>query len=56
MTTMICGNCNQYGIYWENLTGLQPYTYCPHCKGQNCQTPEEPHWEEEEELEPPPHA
>jgi hypothetical protein len=47
MSTMICGNCGRYGIYWKNLGGLQPYTYCPNCNGTNCQKPEEPHFEEE---------
>jgi hypothetical protein len=42
MSTMICGNCGRYGIYWKNLTGLSPYTSCPNCGGTNCQKPEEP--------------
>lgn len=39
--TMMCGNCNRYGIVWvgplTNLTG----TKCPHCGGVNCQIPGE---------------
>lgn len=39
--TMMCGNCNRYGIVWvgplTNLTG----TKCPHCGGTNCQIPGE---------------
>ena len=40
MSTMICA-CGKAGIYWKNLTGLQPYTYCPHCGGTNCQVADE---------------
>jgi hypothetical protein len=47
MSTMVCGNCGRYGIYWKNLSGLSPYTYCPNCGGTNCQTPEEPREEED---------
>ena len=47
MTQMIC-RCGRLGIYWKDLAGLSPYTYCPHCGGFNCQQPEEPEPEEEE--------
>ena len=46
MSTMVCGRCHQYGIYWKNLGGLQPYTFCPNCGGGNCQMPEEPREED----------
>ena len=49
MTIMRCENCGQYGIYWKNLTGLTPYTYCPKCENVNCQIPEEKTQEEEVE-------
>lgn len=39
MTEMICSKCNQYGIYWKNLTTM-PYTVCPRYGGKNCQRPE----------------
>jgi hypothetical protein len=48
MATMICSVCNKYGIYWKNLTGLVPHTYCPHCQSVNCQVPEEHYLEERE--------
>jgi hypothetical protein len=37
MATMICSICGKYGIYWKNLSGLSPYTYCPNCGNTNCQ-------------------
>lgn len=51
MTQMICANCGRYGIAWHNLTGWQPFTVCPHCKGMNCQIPEERPREEDDEDE-----
>jgi DNA-directed RNA polymerase subunit RPC12/RpoP len=51
MATMICSDCRRYGIYWENLSGYNPYTRCPHCGGTNCQMPEEPEPEEDDEAE-----
>jgi hypothetical protein len=47
--TMICSLCHQRGIYWKNLTGLVPYTYCPNCGETNCQEPEPYRQEENEE-------
>ena len=35
--TMICGNCNQYGIRWVGPFGNLTGTECPHCGGRNCQ-------------------
>jgi len=49
MATMICSRCNRYGIYWENLCGLSPHTYCPHCKSRQAPVPEEREPEEDEE-------
>uniref|UniRef100_A0A6M3KD68 Uncharacterized protein n=1 Tax=viral metagenome TaxID=1070528 RepID=A0A6M3KD68_9ZZZZ len=49
MTMMVCSICGRYDIYWKNLTGLSPYTYCPNCGGTNCQIPEPQQEEEEEE-------
>jgi hypothetical protein len=46
MSTMVCGCCHRYGIYWKNLSGITPYTYCPSCGCTNCQKPEEPRQEE----------
>lgn len=51
MSQMICSNCGRYGIYWKDLTGVSPYTYCPHCRCTNCQMSEEPPEEEEEQDE-----
>jgi hypothetical protein len=48
MPIMICSICGKYGIYWKNLGGLSPYTYCPNCRNTNCQQPEERQEEEEE--------
>ncbi len=48
MSTMICNNCGQYGIYWKNLTGIHPFTYCPNCGGTNCQRLPPPELIEEE--------
>lgn len=53
MSTMVCSICGKYGIYWKNLcglSGLSPYTFCPHCRNTNCQQPE-PQPEEGEEGE-----
>lgn len=50
MSTMICDCCGQTGIYWKNLTGLSPYTYCPNCGNTNCQKPE-PRQEEPDDEE-----
>jgi len=41
MATMICGNCGRTGIYWRDLWGLSPYTYCPNC--MDCYRPR-PFW------------
>lgn len=49
MATMVCGNCGRYGIEWHALTGLCPYTECPHCGGRNCQRLPEPIQEQEQE-------
>lgn len=53
MATMICDRCGRYGIEWHNLSGLHPYTVCPHCGGENCQRPEprEEEPDEDEEVE-----
>jgi hypothetical protein len=40
MSQMICGNCGRYGIYWKNLGGLSPFTFCPNCENTNCQKPQ----------------
>lgn len=37
---MKCDICGNFGIYWKNLCGVSPYTYCPHCEQTNCQVPE----------------
>ena len=42
MATMICANCERYGIQWFGLSGPSPHTHCPHCGGIDCQVPEEP--------------
>ena len=52
-STMICNNCHQYGIYWKNLGGITPYTYCPHCHHTNCQAPEIQREEEADDNEVP---
>jgi hypothetical protein len=55
---MICNNCGRVGIQWYNLNPppayLQssPYTKCPHCGGINCQMPEDPEEENQEEENP----
>ena len=49
MSTMICDICHMYGIYWKNLTGMNPYTYCPNRGNTNCQEPEPRREEESEE-------
>jgi len=49
MSTMVCGRCGRTGIYWKDLTGLSPYTYCPNCGGYDCQEPELPIEEDEEQ-------
>jgi len=41
MGDMICSKCHTYGIYWRDLHTNSPYTYCPHCKGINCQAEQE---------------
>ncbi|MFK3971068.1 hypothetical protein ACI2KS_10115 [Pseudomonas sp. NPDC087358] len=46
--TMICGNCNKFGIRWVGPFGNLAGTECPHCGGTNCQQEAEA---EEEELE-----
>jgi hypothetical protein len=28
-------------MYWKNLGGLSPWTYCPHCDGPRLPIPEE---------------
>ena len=48
MTTMICNNCGRAGIYWKNLGGLSPWTFCPNCNSAQNPIPEEPEPEEEE--------
>lgn len=35
--TMICGNCNTYGIHWVGPFGNLTGTKCPNCGGENCQ-------------------
>jgi len=49
MSAMVCSSCGRMGMYWENLAGLSPWTYCPHCEGPRQPTPEEPEPEEEEQ-------
>jgi hypothetical protein len=39
--TMMCGNCNQYGIHWVGPLGNLTGTKCPHCGGTNCHMPGE---------------
>lgn len=46
--TMICDACGRTGIEWHNLTGLSPYTRCPHCGSTNRRRPE-PRLEPEDE-------
>ena len=41
MAQMTCSRCGNYGIYWRNLGGTNQHTYCPSCKGINCQFQEE---------------
>ena len=48
MGTMVCSVCGNYGIYWKNLGGLRPYTYCPTCGGTDCEMPEQRSQDEEE--------
>jgi hypothetical protein len=36
MIDMICSICHRYGIYWKNLSGICPYTFCPNCHNKNC--------------------
>lgn len=38
---MICSTCHRLGMYWKNLGGLSPWTYCPHCDGPRLPIPEE---------------
>jgi hypothetical protein len=45
---MVCETCGRSGIYWKNLGGMSPYTYCPNCGGINCQEPEQREEEPEE--------
>lgn len=40
MSDMICSRCHRYGMYWQNLTGLSPYTYCPHCQSRQLPVPQ----------------
>jgi len=47
MATMICSNCGRAGIYWKNLCGLSPWTFCPNCNSAQPPMPEEPEEEEE---------
>ena len=49
MSAMLCSNCGRAGIYWKNLGGLSPWTFCPHCNSAQSPIPEEPEPEEEEE-------
>jgi hypothetical protein len=51
MGGMRCGMCGRMGIYWKNLTGMIPWTYCPHCEGTNCQEPEKEVEEPDENYE-----
>jgi len=48
MSQMICSICHRYGIYWKNLGGLAPYTFCPRCNNTKCQQPEIREQEESE--------
>lgn len=41
MADMRCSLCGRYGIYWRRLTHPDQHTFCPHCKGTNCQEFEE---------------
>jgi hypothetical protein len=41
MGTMICNNCRRPGIYWKNLGGLSPWTFCPNCNSAQFPIPEE---------------
>jgi hypothetical protein len=47
MGQMYCGICHKFGIYWVGLGGLNEHTYCPHCKGINCQQIENTNEEED---------
>jgi hypothetical protein len=44
---MICSVCGKLGIYWKNLAGPSPYTYCPDCGRSVPPVPEELEIEEE---------
>ena len=48
MTTMICNNCGRAGIYWKDLCGVSPWTFCPNCNSAQRPIPEEQEPEEEE--------
>ena len=37
MGDMYCSRCNRFGIYWKNLGTFNEHTFCPYCKGINCQ-------------------
>ena len=37
-------------MYWKNLSGLSPYTYCPYCKVTAPPIPEEDELDENEEA------
>lgn len=39
--TMLCSQCDQYGILWMGPWGALTHTECPHCGGINCQYPED---------------
>ena len=48
MATMICNNCGRAGIYWKDLCGVSPWTFCPNCNSAQRPIPEEQEPEEEE--------
>lgn len=44
--TMMCGNCNRYGIHWVGPLGNLSGTKCPHCGGTDCQIPGEDEYQQ----------
>lgn len=37
MGAMYCSRCHKFGIYWSYIGTYNEHTYCPHCRGINCQ-------------------
>jgi len=49
MGDMYCEKCYRFGIYWKNLGSYNEHTFCPHCRGINCQQVQE-EFEEQSEI------